>query len=130
MSTTIPRTILRSLATKPTTRAFTTTRLTMGQKHEWIVILPDSPNALSKRMEVRPQHIANLKPSVDSGFTVMGGALLDEPIKEGESPKINGSIICASAESREEIMENLKKDIYWETGVWDASKVSFLRFSS
>jgi len=39
---------------KPTSlRTFTTTA-TMAQKSEWLVILPDRPNALADRMKVRP----------------------------------------------------------------------------
>lgn len=117
----------------------------MSQKHEWIVILPDNVNALEKRMSVRQyvyslatqllstssyilmsrrSHLSNLKPDIDSGFWVMGGATLDEPIKEGTGPKINGSIMLAVAESKEEVLEKLKKDTYWQNGVWDESKVS------
>lgn len=69
-------------------------------------------------------HLNNLKPDTDSGFWVMGGATLDEPIKEGSGPKINGSIMMAVADSKEEVLEKLKKDVYYSGGVWDTSKVS------
>lgn len=69
-------------------------------------------------------HLNNLKPDTDSGFWVMGGAMLDEPIKEGSGPKINGSIMMAVADSKEEVLEKLKKDVYWTGGVWDTSNVS------
>lgn len=55
----------------------------------------------------------------------MGGASLDEPIKEGSGPKINGSIMMAVADSKEEVLEKLKQDVYWTSGVWDTNKVSF-----
>jgi uncharacterized protein len=70
-------------------------------------------------------HIKNLKSVVDSGFLLMGGATLDEPIKEGEGPKINGSALIALAESKEEVLEKLKEDVYYKTNVWDADKVSW-----
>lgn len=69
--------------------------------------------------------MANLKGQVDSGFMAMGGATLDEPLKEGEGPKINGSVLVLAAETREEVWEGLKQDVYWKSGVWDQSKVSF-----
>jgi len=69
-------------------------------------------------------HLNNLKPDTDSGFWVLGGATLDEPIKEGSGPKINGSIMMAVADTKEEVMEKLKKDVYYSGEVWDTSKVS------
>lgn len=49
---------------------------------------------------------------------------LDEPIQEGQGPKINGSVMLAVAESKEEVLDALKKDVYWTEGVWDTEKVS------
>jgi len=49
---------------------------------------------------------------------------LDEPIKEGSGPKINGSVMVAVAENEEEVYEKLKADKYWSTGVWDVDNVS------
>ena len=55
----------------------------------------------------------------------MGGASLDEPIIEGEGPKINGSIMVAVANTKEEVLEKIKSDIYATSGVWDESKVRY-----
>jgi len=60
---------------------------------------------------------------------VFGGASLDEPIKEGQGPKINGSVMLARADTKEEVMEHVKKDVYFTNGVWDESKVSIPCFS-
>jgi len=38
--------------------------------------------------------------------------------------KFCGSTLVVLGESREEIMEELKKDIYSESGVWDLDNVS------
>lgn len=54
----------------------------------------------------------------------MGGATLDEPIKEGEGLKINGSVMMVEADTREEVEKAIKEDIYYKEGVWDADKVS------
>ncbi|TKA24717.1 hypothetical protein B0A50_05705 [Salinomyces thailandicus] len=94
----------------------------MAPKQEWMVILPDAPNMLPKRMEVRPDHLNNLKPQVESGHWVFGGASLDAPIKEGEPPKINGSVMLAVADTKEEVMKSVKNDVYFQSGVWDESK--------
>ncbi|TKA48979.1 hypothetical protein B0A54_01055 [Friedmanniomyces endolithicus] len=94
----------------------------MASKQEWMVILPDRKDSLAARMKVRPDHLAALKPSVESGFFVFGGASLDEPVKEGEGPKINGSVMVAVAESKEEVLDKLKADVYYTSGVWDVEK--------
>lgn len=54
----------------------------------------------------------------------MGGASLDEPIKEGESLKINGSVMMVEADTREEVEQVIKEDIYYKEQVWDPAKVS------
>ncbi|TKA79882.1 hypothetical protein B0A55_03661 [Friedmanniomyces simplex] len=102
----------------------------MAGKQEWMVILPDKKDALADRMKVRPDHLAALKPSVESGFWVMGGASLDEPVKEGEGPKINGSVMMAVAESKDEVLEKIKADVYYTSGVWDVEKIQIFPFKS
>jgi len=58
----------------------------------------------------------------------MGGASLEEPVKEGEGPKMNGSVMIALADTKDEVLEKIRKDVYYTSGVWDGSKVSNLLF--
>ena len=51
--------------------------------------------------------------------------MLDEPIKDGEGLKINGSVMMAAAETAEEVLEKLKKDVYAKE-VWDFEKVQII----
>jgi len=51
------------------------------------------------------------------------GAFFGSLPKEGESPDIKGSVMLALAESKEEVVEALKKDIYSESDVWNWDKV-------
>ncbi|KAK0284082.1 hypothetical protein LTR35_005796 [Friedmanniomyces endolithicus] len=60
----------------------------------------------------------------------MGGASLDEPVKEGEGPKINGSVMIAVAESKEEVLDKIKADIYYKSGVWDVENINIFPFKS
>ncbi|PIB02800.1 hypothetical protein CB0940_11908 [Cercospora beticola] len=123
----LARNALRSLSTAPGSRFlprhFSNSSAVMG-KQEWMCILPDKAGALEARMKVRPQHLEAIKPHEQAGLFVLGGASLDEPLKEGQGPKINGSILMAVADSKEEVMELIKKDIYYTSGVWDLEKVS------
>ena len=50
---------------------------------------------------------------------LLTGAILEEIIKEGEGPKIKGSIMLARAESEDEVVKALQEDIYFKDGVWD-----------
>ena len=52
--------------------------------------------------------------------------MLEEPIREGVPPKMKGSVLMCVADTEEEVLERVKRDVYYETGVWDKEKVSFL----
>jgi uncharacterized protein len=53
------------------------------------------------------------------------GAILDEVPSDDQpsSLKFCGSTIIAIAETKDEIMDVLKNDVYARTGVWDLEKV-------
>lgn len=69
-------------------------------------------------------HLQNTGPDVQSGLIVLGGAMLEEPIKEGVPPKMTGSVLMCVADTKEEVMERVKKDVYYTSDVWDKEKVS------
>lgn len=56
----------------------------------------------------------------------MGGAVLTEVPADDEPASLQfaGSTMIATAESKEEVLELLRKDIYAQSGVWDVEKVS------
>lgn len=43
--------------------------------------------------------------------------------KEGEDKQFNGSCLVVKASSKEEVLEELRKDIYVQEGVWNLEKV-------
>ncbi|KAI1380853.1 hypothetical protein F4677DRAFT_201204 [Hypoxylon crocopeplum] len=97
-------------------------------KHEWLVVVPDKPGTKEKRLEVRAQHFAGLKPYIESQQFKAGGAVLnDKP--EGDNPAEfdwYGSTIIVVAESKEEVKAILEKDIYTASGVWDTENALIL----
>ncbi|EZF73244.1 hypothetical protein H105_04851 [Trichophyton soudanense CBS 452.61] len=98
-------------------------------KKEWIVMLPDKPGMLAKRVGVRNTHLQNLGPILESGFLKMGGSTLDHHPAEGENPPpMNGSTLIVAAEGVEEIREILSKDIYATSGVWDLDNMKIILF--
>lgn len=53
------------------------------------------------------------------------GAYLESPAVEGETPKVQGSVMLADGATKEEVLEKLKGDIYVKSGVWDWDKVNY-----
>ncbi|KAA6410714.1 MAG: hypothetical protein FRX48_06137 [Lasallia pustulata] len=99
-------------------------------KHEWIVILPDSEGALERRNKARPDHLKALIPRVAAGFWTFGGAVLEETEAPGEYLKVKGSVMLALAESKEQVLQALREDIFHTAGVWDWDKVQVLPFKT
>lgn len=91
------------------------------RKWEWLVVVPDFPDVMQKRLDVRPQHLANMTPFVESGAWKMGGAILNEVPPDDKPTSLNfaGSMLIMVAETKEEIVTTLKNDIYGTSGVWD-----------
>ncbi|CAN8105639.1 unnamed protein product [Discula destructiva] len=97
---------------------------TTPRKYEWLVVVPDKPGMLAKRLEVRPQHFEGLTKAKESGMFKMGGAVLEDmPVDdEVSSMKFAGSTIIVVAESRQAVVDALKDDVYVKSGVWDLEK--------
>lgn len=100
----------------------------MSAQREWLVTVPDHPNAIEKRLAARPKHLDNLKPRIDAGQVVFGGAMLSEQPGEGESPKMTGSVMLFKANSEEEVRQLLEADEYTKGGAWDVSKATIQPF--
>lgn len=56
--------------------------------------------------------------------------MLEEPVTEGETPKMSGSVMLCGATTKEEVIERLKRDVYVKSGVWDWDKVQIMPFKS
>jgi uncharacterized protein YciI len=78
---------------------------------------------LAAANDIRRQHLEELKPHIDSGAMVLGGASLDEPIKEGVGMKSNGSVLIIESDTEAEARKIVEGDVYYTSGVWDVEKV-------
>jgi uncharacterized protein len=105
----------------------TASQPTSSQK-EWLVLLPDHPNSLSKRVSVRQEHLTGVKPTVASGKVLFGGATLSKHPAEGESPDMTGSVMLMTAESEEEVRRFAAEDVYTKSGVWDMGGIKIWPF--
>jgi uncharacterized protein YciI len=114
---------------------------------EWLVIVPDHTESLQKRLASRPKHLEGMKSDREDMWLWGGmsnpyflsrgrgadgdtGAMLEEPIKEGETPQMKGSACLIGAKTKEEVMERMKQDVYVKDGVWDLEKVQIIPFKS
>ncbi|PWI66173.1 hypothetical protein PCL_05391 [Purpureocillium lilacinum] len=121
------RRALTTLLTRPSARTMASSAAAAApRKFEFLVIVPDKPGTLEKRLEVRPQHFKNMTPHVESGAWKMGGALLNSVPGDDDATKFDfmGSTLVCIAESKEAVLEQLRQDIYNTSGVWDTEKAS------
>ncbi|ODM18677.1 hypothetical protein SI65_05294 [Aspergillus cristatus] len=101
-----------------------------GKPKEFLCILPDNPNAPDIRKKVRPIHYEGIKPLVETGRLVVGGAMLEKHPAEGEDALFKGSMIVYTGESVEDVREAINGDIYAKSGVWDLEKVQIIPYVS
>lgn len=89
----------------------------ISRKLEWLVIIYDKP--VNQRLKFRAQHLAKVPSAVESGaVTGCGPIFKDETKKE-----FLGSSFTIQAETKSEVLELLKKDIYAAEDVWDFDNV-------
>lgn len=81
------------------------------------MVVYDKPGA--DRTAVRPQHVAAIPETVNKGIVTSAGAIYHDV----EKTKFAGSAFHLIAESKEEIIEFLKQDIYYKSGIWDIESV-------
>ncbi|KAL9082834.1 MAG: hypothetical protein Q9165_008762 [Trypethelium subeluteriae] len=99
-----------------------------AKKPEWLVTLPNNPGTSDTWLSVRGEHLAAIKPHFDAGLFQLGGPYF-HPRENMEAPlRPRGSVVIASAESKDEVVEVLKRDVFKTTGVWDWDKVEIYPF--
>lgn len=84
---------------------------------EWNVIVYDKPG--TDRTACRPQHVADIPQAVNKGIVTSVGAIYHDV----EKTKFAGSAFHLIAESKEDIIEFLKQDVYYKNGIWDIDSV-------
>lgn len=93
---------------------------------EWVVIIYDKPG--SDRSTCSEEHFAGIPPLVEQGKIVCGGALYNEPTTPGAEPTSAGSHLQVVADTKEEVLELIHKDIFAKNGIWDLENIIIYRF--
>ncbi|KAH7052522.1 hypothetical protein BKA57DRAFT_421699 [Linnemannia elongata] len=99
-------------------RALSVSATVNGAKNQFIVIARDftDPEALTRRLDVRPKHLVEAKELKKSGKLQIGGALLTDHSASG---KMIGSIMIFSTDNAEEVRQLVEKDYYVTGKVWE-----------
>ncbi|THC98086.1 hypothetical protein EYZ11_002438 [Aspergillus tanneri] len=99
-------------------------------RKEFLCIVPDKPNSIEIRKQVRPKHLEAAKGLVASGKLVVGGAMLESHPMEGQSMSFKGSMLIYTGRSLEDVQEMMMSDVYTTSGVWDVEKAQIIPFAS
>jgi uncharacterized protein YciI len=81
---------------------------------QFLIVAYDAngPEAHTRRMAARPDHIQYIQAYVDSGAFINGGAILND------SEEMIGSTLYMEFDTRTELDKWLKSDPYYTQGVW------------
>lgn len=85
----------------------------MGKMNEWSVIVYDKPGM--DRMTVFGEHVNGLPGFIDDKSMVTGGQINDD----SDPRKPIGSSFIIRAETKEDVVNILKKDAFYKHGIWD-----------
>ncbi|KAM5376220.1 hypothetical protein ACJA88_007331 [Fusarium oxysporum] len=96
---------------------------------EHLVILPDKPNVLKRRVEIRPRHSPNFVRLHNEGYVSWAGPIFDSHV-DGDIARrpFKGSVMVVNEENWGGFMERVSSDIYIQEGIWDLEKAHFIRF--
>jgi uncharacterized protein YciI len=86
---------------------------------QFIVIARDADDAdaQARRAAVRPAHLETIRPFVERGHILVGGAILDS------SGAMVGSVLLADFDDKGELDQWLDQDPYVTGGVWHSVEV-------
>ncbi|KAL4870566.1 hypothetical protein BDV12DRAFT_195290 [Aspergillus spectabilis] len=133
-----------SIARSTVQRALHTATTTPPRVQEWLVILPDNANVLSRRIAIRPQHSPNFVRLHQEGYVswadfdlsnakppIVGPIFARSCVKGSiEDRPFIGSVMVVNDTGAEAIREKLKSDIYTKEGIWDWENAEILPFQT
>lgn len=98
-------------------------------KYDWLVQIPDKPDALPLRMSNLADHLSYNKPHVDGGQLVFTGpTLAAQPKAADEVPQMTGTVTLFKARTEEEVWEMVRGNPFAKVGVWDMDHATVTPF--
>lgn len=88
---------------------------------EWVVIIYDKPGA--DRTPYIDEHFGNIPNVVKLGFLVCGGAIYKDTNETNGELVAIGSHLQVVADNKDQIINNLKHDIFAKEGIWDFDNI-------
>lgn len=90
---------------------------------QYVIIAQDGhdPEALDRRMQQRPAHLAGARKLKEEGAFITGGALLDD------NGTMRGSVMILQFESEEGLKKWMSEEPYIQNGVWKDIQVKPFR---
>ena len=82
------------------------------------------PGALARRMAARPAHLEGIKPMLENGSLIVGGALLDD------AGQMKGSMCIVDFATKAELDHWLATDPYVTQKVWQRIEVTPMRVAT
>jgi len=74
---------------------------------------------LKDRLKFRQQHLADIPKQVEAGKITNAGAIFHELPTDDKPKKFAGSSLNVVADSKEEVLDIIKQDIFAKEGIWD-----------
>ena len=81
------------------------------------------PGAFDRRMKVRAEHLEKIEKLKEKGECLAGGAILYD------NGKMKGSMIIYEFSDRIALVEMLKEEPYYTTGVWEKVEIQPFRLA-
>ncbi|SPJ73402.1 uncharacterized protein FTOL_03132 [Fusarium torulosum] len=94
---------------------------------ERLVILPDMPNVLARRVEIRPRHSPNFLRLHNEGYVSWAGPIFDKHVDVDITKRpFKGSVMVVNEQSWDGFMEKVQTDMYIKERIWDLEKTNFV----
>ncbi|KAL4948252.1 hypothetical protein BDW69DRAFT_189444 [Aspergillus filifer] len=96
---------------------------------ELLVVIPDRPNVLDRRLAIRPRHSPNFVRLHNEGYVSWAGPLFEKHVSDaGIRRPFKGSAMVVNEEDQECLKRMLASDVYIKEGVWDIDNALIVPF--
>lgn len=98
-------------------------------QYDWLVQIPDKPDALPLRMSNVREHLTYNKTHIEGGQLVFAGPTLAcQPKAADEALQMTGTVTLFRAGSEAEVWEMIRGNPFAQVGVWDLDHATVTPF--